>query len=262
MDNTTKRLTPEPLVSIWMLTYNREKYIREAIESVLSQTYENFELIIIDNGSTDGTQSIIDSFGDSRINYIKHQENTGLERRREFEVQTAGKYIAVLDSDDAWSSAEKLKKQVEFLDANENVGVVGTFITLIDSEGRKIGETKYNIADKQIRNSILTRNQFTHSSVLIRKSILKKTTGYKVTLAEDLELFLQIGNFSEFANIPEFLTKYRVHEGTLNDRGIKMARALHKIIKDHKNEYPKFLLAILKNYLRLTVGYVKLFLKI
>lgn len=257
MDTDTQKLTSGPPVSICMLTYNRAHYLKAAINSVIAQTYTNWELILIDDGSTDGTETAVTAFKDSRIKYIKHEINKGLHvRRTESLTHASGTYIAVLDSDDLWHSTEKLSRQVAFLESNSDCSIVGTFVQLIDSNGNKIGTTAYGVTDAEIRNHILIRNQFTHSSVLMRKRMLDKTNGYQPTLAEDLELFLQLGILGKFANIPEYLTSHRLHNQSANDHGIKMAKAVHSIIQKHRKEYPNYIIALIKSYLRVLKGYL------
>jgi glycosyltransferase involved in cell wall biosynthesis len=240
-----------------MLTHNRAHYIEAAIESVLQQSYTNWELVIIDNGSTDNTSDVVTRYHDERIRYIRHEENTGLKRRSEFLKHTNGTYMAVLDSDDVWNSENKLEKQVMFLDNNPTHAVVGTFAILIDTHGAEIGRRPYETSDHAIRKHILTRNQFIHSSVLMRTALFKKTRGYQPTLAEDLELFLQIGVLGKFANIPEYMTKYRIHAGATNDRGLNMARALSTIIDAHKDKYSGAFRAKLVNQFRFVKGYAR-----
>jgi len=261
MDTTTEKLEKEPLVSILMLTYNRARYIQNAIESVLAQTYKNWELIIIDDGSTDETHTIVEAYADERIHYKKRSKNKGLFARRAESLHgVRGAYVAILDSDDVWSSSGKLATQVTFMEEHSDCAVVGTFIQIIDSHNNPIGKDSYNTNDKTIRNSILIRNQFAHSSVLMRKSMLDATKGYQPTLAEDLELFLQLGRIGTFANIPEFLTSYRRHDAGTNDYGIDMARALSIILRRNKSMYPRYYAAMLKNVLRFVKGYVKILL--
>lgn len=235
-----------------MLTYNRARYLRDAIESVLAQSYQNWELVIIDDGSTDNTAEVALAYKDPRIRYVRHRDNAGLlTRRKESLSYVRGTYAAVLDSDDLWLAPHKLKKQVDFLEAHPECTLVGTYIKKIDAQGNNIGTDTYETVDKKIRNSILLRNQFAHSSVLMRTSILKETEGYRLSLAEDLDLFLQLGHLGTFTNIPECLTSHRIHGGSENDRGIKMAKAVHAIIKTYKHDYPHFYSALFMSYLRL-----------
>lgn len=258
MDQNKEELKKAPLVSILMLTYNRANYIGEAISSVLEQTYTNWELVIIDDGSTDKTAQIIASFNEPRIQYIKHQHNAGLYTRRRESIELAnGQYIAVLDSDDKWAHKEKLAKQVDFLEENPEHILVGTFTKLINDRGEEIGLNEFATDDLSIRHKILTRNQFTHSAVLMKQSTVLKTDGYQNILAEDLELFLQLGALGKFANLDVIGTAHRVHKGSANDHGIKMASAVHKIIKKHRHQYPNYTLAWVKSIVRLGVAKFK-----
>jgi len=242
MDTTTE-IKDGPLVTILMLTYNRAHFLPEAIESVIHQTYQNWELVIIDDGSTDRTTDLMTSYTDPRIRYIRHDTNAGLHsRRRESLTHVRGQYAAILDSDDKWLDNDKLTSQVEFLEAHLDYVLVGTNTELINAEGAKIGVNVFALTDKDIRNRLLLRNQFTHSSVLIRSAAIKKTNGYQPTLAEDLELFLQLGNIGKLANLPEIMTAHRVHGESANDHGILMNTAVYHIIMKHRN-YPGYWVA-------------------
>ena len=245
-------LTPQPLVSILMLTYNREQFLSTAIASVIAQSYTNWELVIIDDGSTDSTSQLVTSFGESRIRYLHHLENVGLHTRRKESLQyVKGDYVAILDSDDAWIDTGKIAAQVNFLEEQQECVLVGTFTQLIDNAGATIGESRFYTGDVSIREHILLRNQFTHSAVMMRTDALKKTAGYQPTLAEDLELFLQLGTHGTLANLPIVATAHRVHENSQNDHGIKMCSAVHHIIKKH-SDYPMYKKALAKSYLRVT----------
>jgi len=240
-----------PLVSILMLTYNRSHFLKEAIGSVISQTYQNFELIIIDDGSTDNSAIVIQNFADSRIRYIRHNTNAGLfTRRKESLSYITGKYVAVLDSDDLWINQEKLTKQVAAMERNNSLVVVGTQTRLLDKDGKILSDYFYATSDGVIRHKILSRNQFTHSAVLMRAEALKKTEGYQPTLAEDLDLFLQLGHFGHFCNLPIVGTGHRVHGDSENDHGIKMSSAVLSIIKRQHRGYPNYLAAWLLCQLR------------
>ena len=251
MDKTTEIIIDSPLVSILMLTYNRANFISEAILSVLAQTYTNFELIIIDDGSTDNTTDLVSGFIDQRIRYIKHDMNQGLAvRRKESLNYTQGKYLAVLDSDDVWADNNKITEQVTYLETNPNCAVIGTFINLINERGEKIGQNIYHTTDSDIRKNILVRNQFAHSSVMMRKETIDKTSGYiNLAVAEDFELFLQLGRIANFANIPKFMVNYRVHEGGTSANKIRIISFVLRVIKIHQNFYPRYLQAYLKFHL-------------
>ncbi len=255
MDTTSQGINKEPLVSILMLTHNRAQYISTAIEGVLAQTYQNFELVIIDDGSTDETEGVLSKYDDPRICIISYPENKGLHvRRAESLAYAQGAYTAIIDSDDVWTDATKLEAQVAYMQQYDDCCVVGTFITLINAQGADIGENHYAVTDQGIRNSILKRNQFTHSSVLMRTSALSKTLGYRDTkLAEDLDLFLQLGIHGTFGNIPKYMTSYRIHTKSFNPQRTAMAKAVLGIIKKYKHQYPGYYTAIVKAYIRILI---------
>lgn len=235
-----------------MLTYDRAAYIGAAIQSVRAQTYQHWQLTIIDDGSTDDTEAIIAAIKDGRITYVRHETNKGLFTRRSESLRYAnGIYTAILDSDDVWQDPTKLAAQVKFLKTHPDCVLVGTFTNLINADGAAIGTQSFATTDTAIRNKILIRNQFTHSSVLMQTAALKKTVGYQPTLAEDLALFLQLGEQGKLANLPEFFTDQRIHSGSTNDYGSAMAEAVHAIIQEYKNSYPQYYLAYLVSIVRL-----------
>lgn len=234
-----------------MLTYNRADYIALALESALAQTYPNWELIILDDGSTDNTAQIVAGYHDPRIRYIKDTTNKGLFARRHESLSYAqGEFVAILDSDDIWIDPQKLDKQVAYLTDHPDCVVVGTFITLIDNHGATIGATTYFTTDKNIRDHLLIRNQFANSSVLMRKQALDKTAGYRdFAPCEDLELFLQLGQFGTFANLTDYTLAYRTHPGGESSRKVKVARQVLRLVKLHRHTYPGYRRILLKMYL-------------
>lgn len=264
MQTVSQNLADQPLVTILMLAYNRERFIGAAIESVIDQTYQNWELVIINDGSTDTTGAVVDSFTDPRIRHIKHSKNAGLHARRaESLTHATGVYTAVLDSDDIWTDTNKLAQQVAYMKAHSDCVVVGTFITLISPTSIIIGNNTYHTSDQGIRRSILSRNQFTHSSILMRTSLLQHVPGYRDTgLAEDLDLFLQLGTVGTFANIPKYMTSYRIHTDSFNPQKQAMGRAVLGIIQKHKDVYPNYIQAYIKAKLRLVYLYVLQLLRI
>lgn len=260
MDPAPETSVTQPLVSILMLTYNRAHYLPESIRSVTLQSYQNWELTIIDDGSTDSTPQAVALFSDSRIKYIRNPEHAGLFARRKESLDHAnGRYVAVIDSDDIWHDSTKLEKQVTFMEAHPEHAIVGTFIRRIDIIGNDLGTAEYYTTDADIRSHILIRNQFTHASVLMRTALLERTEGYRPVLAEDLELFLQLGKFGQFANIPEHLTSHREHPENEDDHGIKRATAIHAILRMHAAKYPHATRAWFTSYLRLAKGHLKAF---
>ena len=162
-------------VAIIMPTYNRARYILDAIESIRKQTYSHWELLVIDDASTDDTEKIVKDciVKDSRVSYIRQPKHAGISYNRNYGIKnTTGKYIAMLDSDDIWSDPVKLATQLNFLETHPDYALIGTNIVIIDNQNTPTGEISYATTDSMIRNNILRRNQFAQSSVVFRRSIL------------------------------------------------------------------------------------------
>jgi len=198
-------------VSVIMPVYNGEKYIAEAIESILNQTFKDFELLIINDCSTDETVSIINRYKDKRIRLIHNDTNIGLARVRNVGIQKAkGKYIAWLDSDDI-SLNTRLEKQVSLLEKNPSIGMCGTWVKTI---GNAEHIWQYPTDSDIIKSTMLFHNCFATSSVMLRKELLDKHE-YLFDLdyppAEDYDLWEKISHDYDVANIPEILTYYRLH---------------------------------------------------
>ena len=244
-------------VSIVTLTHNRGTYIREAIESVLNQNFRDFELIIIDNASSDNTVSIVNEYikKDKRIRLIRNNVNLKIPNARNLGIREAeGKYIAVLDSDDVWLDKDKLKKQVNFLETHQDYALIGGRVVVIDEDGKKINEYLNPQDDLEIRQRILIKNPFTHSSVLFRKNTVLELGGYDEDLgvSEDYDLWLKIGKHWKFANLGEYLIKYRVHQqGITSQQKLLAAKNTKKLIQKHKDSYPNYYKALFIANLRI-----------
>lgn len=208
-------MTNPPLVSVLMSTYNDELYLKESIESILRQTFTNFEFLIINDGSSDNTESIILSYTDPRIKYVKNECNIGLTGSLNKGIALCqGMYIARMDADDI-SLPERLEKQYNFMRLNPSVAVCGTMAYYTDSKGNLTGQKwtrATSSAELKVYNTFSTL-QFLHATALFRSDILKKykyNTTYKV--AEDNYLFAQIVmDDCQTANLNKFLYCYRIH---------------------------------------------------
>lgn len=205
----------KPKVSVIMAVYNGEKYLKECIDSILNQTFSDFEFIIINDGSTDKTEEIVKNAmkKDKRIKLISNKENRGRAVARNQGLKIAnGEYIAVIDSDDI-ALPQRLEKQVKFLDENQDVGLVGTWFYVIDEDGKIIGKEKNPVSDEMIREKILKAMPFCHSSLMWRKECIEKVGGYRkeFSLSQDYDLVLRISEKYKVANIPEFLCMRRYH---------------------------------------------------
>lgn len=205
----------KPLVSVIMAAYNAERYIAEAIESILSQTYSNWELIIADDASTDTTTDIIGRYAkqDSRIKTIRLDKNSGQAIARNKAIEKSiGKYLAILDADDI-SLPNRLTTQVEFLESNKNIDFVGSSADLIDKDGKIIGKKAKSQTNEEIKFSLLLQTQFITSSVVLKKEIFMKTNGFdtKYLYAEDYDMWNKLSlQGRKCANIKEVLIQHRI----------------------------------------------------
>lgn len=246
----------KPIVSIIMSTYNNALYINKAIDSVLKQSYTDWELIIINDASYDGTEKIVNIYckKDKRIKLYSNKENCGLVANLIKGISISkGTYIARIDGDDMWIDKNKLKKQVNFLNRNSDYGVVGSWANIIDTLGKKLLETKYPTTDQEIRNYILIENCFFHSSVLIRRTMYDAVGGYNSALqtTEDYNLWLKIGLVSKMHILPEYMINYRINPSGVNST--KYAFQLeetYKVVKDFKKSYPNYDIGLVLWYLR------------
>ncbi len=205
-----------PSVSVIMPAYNVERYISEAIESILHQSFSDFEFIIVDDHSSDRTLDVVKSFArrDARIRYLSNARNMRRAAASNVGIALArGVFVAVMDADDI-AMPERLEKQVRFLDAHAEVGAVGGAMVLMTPDGRVTGERRYRISDAAIRKGIFKYNPFCHPSVMMRRSLVLEAGLYDphYATAEDYDLYFRLGKVAKFANLAEVLLRYRVRE--------------------------------------------------
>lgn len=209
-----------PLVSVLIPCYNCEKYVEEAVMSIIKQTYSNLEILVIDDGSTDNTKSILQKLTqkDSRIRYIKNEENLKLIKTLNKGLDLCnGKYIARMDADDI-SLPTRIEKQVDFFETHPEIGVVGTYIQIF---GVRKSVWKMDTKDKYIRAHLFCNSSFAHPSVMMRTSILRDNRLYYNTdypHAEDYKLWCDIAQYTKLANIPEVLLYYRINENQVSNK--------------------------------------------
>jgi glycosyltransferase involved in cell wall biosynthesis len=208
-----------PIITVLMPVYNGELYIREAIDSTLQQSFEAFELLIINDASTDNTVEIVNTYTDPRIRLVHNETNLkhGAALNRGLEL-AHGQYIARMDSDDI-SCPSRLEKQKFFLDNNQNVGLVGSWAQIIDEKGNSQGIKSFLTDSPLLKWKLLFCNTFIHSSAMFRKIIILPLQGYDCTyrLAEDYDLWSRISFEHEVANIPEVLVKWREWGGNVTN---------------------------------------------
>lgn len=222
-----------PKITVLLSVYNDEKYIGEAIDSILSQTFKDFELLIIDDSSTDRTIDIIGNYKDPRIRLIINKKNIDISRSLNKGLKLAsGKYIARHDSDDI-STSERLEKQFNFLEDNDDYAAVGSRTEYIDENCNHIGYWKQEISAEEIFYALSYRCCLTSSSMMFNKEMISKIGGYDESSshAEDYEIFYRISRKYKIYVIPEYLIKYRIRENQrfsinysiTNDRTFKIA---------------------------------------
>lgn len=244
--------TPEltPLVSVILPTYNAAAYLGKAIESILAQSYSNFELIIINDGSSDNTAALLTQYCDPRILVI-NQPNLGLPKALNAGIQIAkGRYLARQDADDV-SLPERLAQQVSFMEKNSSCALLGSWSKIMTTKSVGLGdvssepsgrEHQHPTANGTLQVLLLTNNQFVHSSVMIRATCLKTIGLYsedpEYFPPEDYDLWLRIAQQYSIANLPQVLLEYlevptsisRTKEKLIEERARRMSlRAIQAI---------------------------------
>jgi glycosyltransferase involved in cell wall biosynthesis len=206
-------------ISVVMPVYNGAQYLRESIESILNQTYKDFELLIFNDGSTDNSLEIIKSYRDERIITLTQNMSQGCVVHLNHGIKIAkGKYIARMDADDI-SMPERFEKQIDFLENNPSISLVGCFGYYIDSESKTTGMLPKPVGPDQIQKSCLYYGPHIHPTIMFRKKVIQKIGNYreKYLFVEDIDLYYRL-IFAGYKtdNIPEYLFKYRVHPLSTN----------------------------------------------
>jgi len=231
-----------PKVSVLMPNYNCEKYLPEAIESILNQSFTDFEFIIVDDGSSDRSWEIIQEYAarDKRIVAVKNKENLKICKTLNKGIELAKwEYIARMDSDDI-SVVDRFTKQVIFLDNNPEVWIVWGTMKIINEDWEKTWERSYNLTDTEIRSKLFRYSPFCHPVVMIRKSVLEKSWWYDDSLvySEDYDLYFRLWMYWNFANLPDTLIHYRMFSWNSTTKKLKqMERWTIYIRKKAVKEY-------------------------
>ncbi len=205
-----------PAVSVIMSVYNGEAYLREAIDSILNQTFTDFEFLIIDDTSTDGSAEITKSYNDDRIKLVINTENIGLTRSLNKGIDLAkGRYIARMDADDI-SVDNRIKLQFEYMEANKDIMVLGGYYKFI-SNGKISTELplKYN----EVKLFALTQCPIAHPTAFIKKTVFYEYAfryDTSFAFAQDYDLWTRILELGKIENLPEVLLHYRTHQGQVS----------------------------------------------
>jgi glycosyltransferase involved in cell wall biosynthesis len=220
-----------PRVSVLMSVHDGEQYLREAIDSILGQTFKDFEFIIVNDGSVDHTGEIISSYADPRIRFINNKTNLGLPASLNLGLDVAaGEYIARMDADDI-SLPERLSRQVSYMDAHPKIAASGTWAKDIDADGREFSSRCLPF-DERMKFEFWRPSPIVHPSAIIRKSQLGSLR-YDTRLphAQDYDLWLGLKARHDLGNLPEFLLLYRVHPASTTSRHREsQIRSTHEIV--------------------------------
>jgi glycosyltransferase involved in cell wall biosynthesis len=204
-----------PRVSVLMTVYNAAPWLREAVDSIVAQTFTDWELVAVENGSSDASPQILASYADPRIRVITVRDNMGRTPalRHAFDL-ARGEYFAVLDADDV-AAPTRLAKQVAYLDANPDVSLVGTWTRRIDGEGRDVGRWEFPTDPAALRDQLGFANPIVHSAAMYRAALAREVGGYpaEYPYAQDSGLWLRLCEQGGVGMIPEYLSTHRTLAG-------------------------------------------------
>jgi glycosyltransferase involved in cell wall biosynthesis len=203
-----------PAVSVLMGVWNGAPQVREAVESILSQTIPELELIVIDDASTDATPAILESFRDPRL-HVTRRTRGGLTSALNAALGLArAPLVARLDADDL-ALPERFDRQLGFLARNPQVGLLGTAAREVDAAGREVAILRPPTGDAEIRRALIRSNPFVHSSVVMRRAAVEQAGGYDPAfpVAQDYDLWMRMSRVTRMANLPELLVIRRLLPG-------------------------------------------------
>jgi glycosyltransferase involved in cell wall biosynthesis len=201
----------KPLVTVVLPVHNGERYIREAIDSCLKQTYDNIEILVVNDASTDNTKNILDEYGE-KIRVLDIEKQTSLGAVLNIGIRASkGSYIARIDADDIMHPT-RIEKQVELLEREKDIVVVGGQVDIIDGDGNITGEREYALEDRDIRRTFFWSQPFAHPATTFRKNVASDVGLYPEDLpkVEDVDFFFKMSTRGKFANVEEKVLKYRV----------------------------------------------------
>lgn len=249
------KTSPQLKISVIMSVYNGMPYLSEAVESILAQTYKNFEFIIVDDASTDGTWQYLTDLRDSRVKLIKNKKNLGLAKSLNIALRQAqGDYIARMDADDI-SLPERLETQLKFMKDNPQIDICGTWANKINENGKIIGEKKYPINDIAIKRLLAWEPSIIHPTIMAKTSFFKELNYYdpKFDFAEEYELLMRAKKNYKMANISQKLLLWRLWD---KRRSRKMMHRVDRVDLEIKWQAfkrddfgPLYLLTIAKKFL-------------
>lgn len=220
----------DPQVSVLMPAYNVEAYIAQAIESILDQTFSDFEFIVVDDGSADRTPEVVRRYVeiDQRVLFFRSDTNLGVARARNLAMSKArGAYIAVMDADD-WAFPYRLQRQVAFMDEHPDVVVSGGTIQVCDTALRPLNLRRYQGTDMEIRRRLFRYSPFAHPTVMYRRAIAHIAGDYNPALveADDYDYYFRLGMHGRFANLPDLLLRLRTRRDSVSQANTRRMERL------------------------------------
>lgn len=230
---------PIPAVSVVMTVYNTAAYLNEAVDSILNQTFADFEFVIIDDGSTDGCPALLADYAarDARVRYVSRPHAGIVQAANEGIALARGRYVARMDSDDV-ALPHRLATQVAYLDAHPECVLVGSRVMVMDPYGSPVAPSGQKLTHKEIEAELLTGGggwALVHPSTLVRADALRAVGGYRgqINMSEDHDLYLRLAERGKVANLPEVLLHYRRHyKSTSHTQYKKMWTVKEQILRE------------------------------
>jgi hypothetical protein len=213
----------EPLVSVVVAAFNAAQHVGEAVDSLLVQTFRDFELVVVDDGSTDGTPDVLARYRhDPRLVIVRRDATGGSTAAATTGCRRArGRYLARLDADDV-AHPERLARQVAYLEEHADVAVLGSAAIFTDAGGREFGRFAYPATHDEIVERLENGSAFVHSSVIMRRHAFESVGGYRLSPRSlDYDLWLRIVERFRAANLTDFLVRYRVHASQQTAQGLR-----------------------------------------
>ena len=247
-----------PLISVVMPFYNAAAFLDESIQSILKQTFRDFELILINDASSDNSDEVVQKYlSDTRVRYICNDTRTGIVVNLNRGVSAAkAELIARMDGDDI-SQPERFQRQYDYMSAHKDIALLGSYVEIIDENGVPLQISKKPTEHEDIKKVCFYYGPFVHPVVMFRKSVVENVGGYRgqYELTEDIDLFFRIiYEGYRTANLPEVLLKYRQHGGSTSRRSKEIGRKSFRLKKEIVKKY-KIRLS-LKEHLSMYIHYM------
>lgn len=248
-----------PTVSVVIPTHNRSNYLKRAIDSVLGQSFQDFELIIVDDNSDDDTEDVVHSYSDKRIKYLKNTKNLKATKSRNIGICNAkGKYIALLDDDDYWYP-HKLEKQIDkIFQSNKNLGFVYSGFSIVLQKNNTIFMNIYPQKKGKVFKDIINFNILGSPTPLIRKDLLLRAGLFDNSFksAQDWDLWIRLSMLTEFDYVDEILACYVIHENQISTGLLNKIESISMIINKYKYYYEKDPYALASQYKKMAALYM------